>query len=180
MKKFAAALATALMALLGFTAFAPSAQAYPQPVFYLKASVNTVVSGHTLMITGTATVNCESITISWAGQTFTGSGSKFKHKYNAPNVTSKTVITAHGTCVFSSTSGAAGQAIVATTQTLTATANITVVPAHSKGNNKNQGGNLPNTGGPSIGWLIGGIAALLAGAGAMFAGRRRDHGAASH
>jgi LPXTG-motif cell wall-anchored protein len=176
MKKYAAALVAALLALLGFTALAPSANAYPQAVLYLNASETTVVSGHTFNLTATATVNCSELTITWNGQSFSSAGSKFKHKYKAPIVSSSVVITAKATCEYGTTSGAAGHAIVATSSfTNPAYKDITVIPVHSKG-----GGKLPNTGGPSIGWLIGGIAALLAGAGAMYAGRRRDTGVASN
>ena len=175
MKKYAAILAAALLALLGLAAFAPSANAYPQPVLYLKVSSNVVVSGHTFMLTASTQVNCDVLTISWNGQTYSGSGSKFKHKYKAPIVTSQVVITAKATCTYGTTSGGVGHSITAQSlATNPAYLNVTVVPAHGKG------GKLPNTGGPSIGWLIGGIAALLAGAGAMFAGRRRDAGAVSN
>ncbi|MGN6722132.1 MAG: LPXTG cell wall anchor domain-containing protein [Marmoricola sp.] len=174
MKKFAAALTAALLALLGFTAFAPSASAYPPPTLYLTLSTNRVVSGHTFEATAHATVNCDKITLRWNGVMASATGSTVKHRYKAPIVSSTVVITAHATCTYTTTSGAAGAAISAKTNTLYAEADVTVVPAHSKG------GKLPNTGGPSIGWLIGGIAALLAGAGAMFAGRRRHTGVASN
>jgi LPXTG-motif cell wall-anchored protein len=176
MKKFAAALTAALLALLGFVAFAPSANAYPPPTppkLYLTLSTNRVVSGHSFNATAKATVSCDTITLRWNGVTASAAGSTVKHRYKAPIVSSDVVITAHATCVYTATSGQSGAAISATTKTLYAEADVTVVPAHGKG------GKLPNTGGPSIGWLIGGIAALLAGAGAMFAGRRRDAGVAS-
>lgn len=173
MKKYAAALTAALLALLGITAFAPSANAYPPPTLYLTLSTNRVVSGHTFEATAKATVNCDTITLRWNGQTASATGPMVKHRYKAPIVSSTVVITAHATCTYTDNSGLVGNAISATTKTLYAEADVTVVPANSKG------GKLPNTGGPSIGWLIGGIAALLAGAGAMYAGRRRDTGVAS-
>ena len=171
MKKYAAALAAALLALLGLTALAPSAQAYPNPALYLTLSTNRVVSGHTFVATAKATVNCDTITLTWNGQAAHAPGPKVVHTYRAPIVTSTVVITAHATCTYTTTSGNVGNAISATTKTLYAEADVTVIPVGSLGNGK-----LPNTGGPSIGWLIGGIAALLAGAGSIFAGRRRDAG----
>lgn len=175
MKKFAATLAAALMALLGLTALAPSAQAYPTPVLTLKLSLHTVISGHTFNAVAKASVTCDTLTVSWSGQSATVPGSTLSHTFTAPVVTVPTVITAVAVCRYTSTTGTAGAAIAASPQTLTAKANVTVLPVNSAGN-----GHLPNTGGPSVGWLIAGIAALLAGAGAMFAGRRRSSGVVSH
>ncbi|GAC1382979.1 MAG: hypothetical protein NVSMB48_15020 [Marmoricola sp.] len=175
MKKYAATLAAALMVLLGLTALAPSAEAYPTPVLTLKLSVQSVISGHTFNAVAKASVNCDTLTVSWSGQSATAPGSTLTHTFRAPIVTVPTVITAVAVCRYSSTTGTAGAAIAATEQSLTAKANITVLPLTSAGS-----GHLPNTGGPSIGWLIAGIAALLAGAVAMFAGRRRSAGVVSH
>ena len=175
MKKYAATLAAALMVLLGLTALAPSAQAYPTPILTLKLSLHSVVSGHTFNAVAKASVTCDTLTVTWAGQSATTPGSTLSHTFLAPTVSKPTVITAVAVCRYSSTAGASGAAIRATEQTLTAKANVTVLPVSS-----GAGGHLPNTGGPSVGWLIAGIAALLAGAGAMFAGRRRHAGVASH
>lgn len=172
MKKYAAALAAALLALLGVTALAPSAQAYPFPppgvTLTLHLNLNRVVSGHTFVATAKASVNCTSLKINWDGQSGESAGATFKHQFRAPIVTTNTVIRAYAFCTYTATSGTAGHAISLTPKTLTAHADITVIPVGS-GN-----GHLPNTGGPSVGWLIGGIAALLAGALAMYVGRRRD------
>lgn len=175
MKKYAATLAAALMVLLGLTALAPSAQAYPTPVLTLKLSLHDVVSGKTFTAVAKATVTCDTLTLNWAGQSATSPGSTLSHAFKAPVVTVPTVVTAVAVCHYTSTTGASGTAIAAAPQTLTAKANVTVLPLSSAGN-----GRLPNTGGPSVGWLIAGIAALLAGAAAMFAGRRRDAGMAAH
>ena len=182
MKKFAATLAAALVALVSLAGLAPSAQAYPQPFLTLDASQTTVVSGHSFQLIAHATVKCDVLTINWNGQTFHRSGSSFSQKFTAPFVTTTTIIQATATCSFSSAAGTAGNSIVATQlMTNTAHKDVTVVPVKSKGSGHGSGGgNLPNTGGPSIGWLIAGILALLAGAAAMFAGRRRDSGVASH
>ena len=175
MKKYAATVAAALLALLGLTALAPSAQAYPLPGFYLTVNHKTVHSLQKFTATAHAQVNCTKITVSWNGTTATGTGPTIKHVFRAPLVTSKVVIRAKATCTFLQNSGIVGNAISAKSVTLTRYQPVTVLPATSGAGN----GKLPNTGGPSIGWLIGGIAALLAGAGAMFAGRRRSAGAVS-
>lgn len=175
MKKYAATLAAALLVLLGLTALAPSAQAYPTPILTLTLDLHTVVSGHTFDAVANASVKCDSLTVNWAGQSATAPGSTLRHTFKAPIVQVPTVITAVAVCRYTSTTGASGHAIVAAPQTLTAKANVTVLPLGSAA-----GGHLPNTGGPSINWLIAGIAAMLAGAAAMFAGRRRQADVASH
>lgn len=167
MKKYAATLAAALVALMGLVALAPSAQAYPTAALYLNLNLDRVVSGHVFVAIAKATVNCDTLTVTWNGQTASAHGSKVTHQFRAPIVTSTVVITAHATCIYTSTSGNVGNAISAKPSTLTATADVTVVPVAGNA------GKLPNTGGPSIAWLIAGIGALLAGAGTMFAGRRR-------
>lgn len=176
MKRYASLILAGLVAVLGMTALASSAEAqptaYPTHVLKLKLTAQTVVSGKTFTVTATANVNCDSITVTWHGQSATAAGSTITHTFTAPNVKVPTVITLHATCIYTSTSGSAGAAISATTQSLRASANVTVLPVSS-------GVTIPNTGGPSIGWLIAGAAAVLAGVGAMFMGRRRrDHGAA--
>lgn len=172
MKKFAAMIAAALVALLGVVALAPSAQAYPTPILTLKLSVQTVVSGGTFNAVATADVQCDTMTVTWNGQTATAPGSTVSHVFTAPVVQVATVITAHATCTYTDQTGTAGHALAVTQKTLTADANVTVLPQAAAATGK-----LPNTGGPSIGWLLAGIAALLAGAGAMYAGRRREGGA---
>lgn len=171
MKKFAAMIAAVLMALLGLAVLAPSAQAYPTPILTLKLSVQSVVSGGTFNAVATADVQCDTITVTWNGQTASASGSTVSHTYTAPIVQVATVVTAHAVCTYTATTGTAGHAIAATPQTLTADADVTVLPLGASG------GKLPNTGGPSLGWLWSGIAALLAGAAAMYLGRRREGGA---
>lgn len=173
MKKYAATLAAALIALLGLTVLAPSAQAYPTPVLTLHLSLNRVLGGHTFVADAKASITCDTLSISWAGQNAVAPGSEVKHTFVAPKVKKATVITAVAVCNYTSTTGTAGNAISPSSQTLTAKANVTVLPANGGS------GVLPNTGGPSVGWLIAGIAALLAGALAMIAGRRRDGGIAS-
>jgi LPXTG-motif cell wall-anchored protein len=174
MKKFAATLAAALLALLGLTALAPSAQAYPTPVLTFTFNLSSIASGTSVSGTATASIDCDTLTINWAGQTASGTGSTLTYNFKAPVVSKVTQITGVATCDFTSTTGTTGQAISPSSETLTAYATVTVNPSGSTT------GPLPNTGGPSIGWLVGGLAALLGGGVAMFAGRRRNStGAAS-
>jgi len=175
MKKYVAMLAAALAALLGLAVLAPSAQAYPFPILNFDFGItgNIVVSGTHFPAKVTADVKCQVLTLSWAGQNSSVNNSNsLSTILIAPIVHKRTVIQATATCSASTLSGTAGGSIAATTKPATRTANITVIPVGG-------GGKLPNTGGPSEGWLFGGLAALLAGAGAMILGRRRS-GAASN
>jgi len=173
MKKYAATLAAVLIALLGLAVLAPSAEAYPTPVLTLKLSLSRVFSGHTFVATAKASINCDSLSLTWNGQHASAPGAKLVHAFKAPTVTKATVITAVAVCTYTSVSGRVGTAISPSDQTLTAKANVTVLPLGGGT------GVLPNTGGPSIAWLIAGLGALLAGALAMIKGRRRHEGAAS-
>ena len=173
MKKLAAMLAAALVALLGVTALAPSAQAYPGISLTLKLNLNTVVSGHQFVAVAQADTKCSTLSVTFNGQKATQAGSKVTHTFNAPTVKTATKMPVNAACTYTSVTGVSGHAIVAKPQVARATAYITILPVGGNGG-------LPNTGGPSVGWLVAGIAALLAGAGAMFFGRRRNSGAASH
>lgn len=175
MKKFAAMLAAALVALLGVTALAPSAQAYPGISLTLHLNLNTVVSGKSFVAVAQADTTCTKLTVVFNGQTASQPGSKVTHTFNAPTVKKATKMPVNAACTYTSVSGSSGHAVAVQSQVARATAYITILPT---GGNNN--GGLPNTGGPSVGWLIAGIAALLAGAGAMFFGRRRSTGVASH
>lgn len=172
MKKFAAMIAAALCALLGVVALAPSAQAYPTPILSLKLSTQAVVSGGSFNAVAKADVQCDTLTVTWNGQTASAPGSTVTHTFTAPVVQTATVITAHATCAYTTATGTSGHAIALTPNYLYASADVTVLPQGAATTGK-----LPNTGGPNIGWLLGGLAALLAGAGAMYAGRRREGGA---
>lgn len=173
MKKYALMLAAGLLAMLGLTALAPSAQAYPTPVLTLKLNVNKVVSGHQFTAVAKADIKCSKLKVNFQGQNAAQPGDTVSHTFTAPTVTNAITLPVHAACTYTSTTGAAGHALRVKANTIHATAYITIEPVGG-------GSGLPNTGGPSVGWLIAGIAALVAGAGAMIYGRRRSAGAASH
>ena len=179
MKRYAALILAAVVALLGVTALAPGAQAqqtsYPVISLNLKLSLQTVVSGHTFVATVTASVKCDQLTQTWKGQTVTGAGSTLTHKYAAPVVTKPTVIPIHVVCTYTLASGVAGSAIALQILSQSRTANVLVVPVAHPGKPV-----LPDTGGPNVGWLIGGGAAVAAGGLAMFFGRRRRDDEITH
>ena len=170
MKKYGAIAAALFAALLGIAALAPSAQAavatYPAPTVTLTVSATTVTSGSTFTATVTSSVTCHDF-FSFAGQHKTGVGKVVTRSFRAPNVTSTQVFPLTVTCTYSTTSGGVGHAIMASTASTSRTVNITVVPAGAAAS-------LPNTGGPSMWWFVGGALAILIGAGAMFTTRRRS------
>jgi LPXTG-motif cell wall-anchored protein len=177
MKRYAALLIAALVTLLASAGLASSAQAqqaaYPTPSLTLHISTQTVVSAHSFTATARANIVCITITESWNGQSASAPGSKVTHVFKAPTVTKPTVIPLSATCRYSGVTGTSGAAISAAVQTLTAKANITVLPRVSTGHVGHPV--LPNTGGPKLIWFILGGGAVAAGALAMFVGRRR-HG----
>lgn len=179
MKRYAALALAAIAALVGMSALAPSAQArqatYPVVSLQLKLSVQKVVSGHTFTATAKANIKCVVISETWNGQTASAAGSTVTHTFQAPNVTKPTVIPLHATCQYSVVSGAAGAALKAQLQSVSRTANILVVPVAHPGHPV-----LPDTGGPNLGWFIGGALAVVAGGLAMFFGRRRRKDGLAH
>ena len=161
MKKYGAIAAALFAALLGIAALAPSAQAavatYPAPTVTVTVSATTVTSASSFTATVTSSVTCHDF-FSFAGQHKTGVGKVVTKSFKAPNVTSTQVFPLTVTCTYSTGAGHASTS---------RTVNITVVPAGAAAS-------LPNTGGPSVWWFVGGALAILIGAGAMFTTRRRS------
>jgi len=170
-----------IAALFGLTVLASSAQAqqaiYPtptlQPTFSIQGGV--VVSGHSFVASWHASIKCTRLTETWNGQSASAAGSTVTHRFTAPIVTHNTVIPMHVTCTYTNVSGAAGAALSVAQSSISRTANITVVPVATHG-----GGKLPNTGGPSIGWFIGGAAAVILGGFAVLFGLRRRGDGVAH
>lgn len=182
MKKYAAMLAAGLIAMLGLTALAPSAQAsstYPPstiPTITLHLNLKKVPSHGTFTAVAQVNQNCAKLVLFFNGsKAKTGAGSSLTAVITAPSVTQTTNYPVQAACTIPGNSGKAGHAIAPSAQVYYSnTQYVTVVPSNGTGSG------LPDTGGPSLGWLIGGIAALLAGGLAMFMGRRRSAGAASN
>lgn len=180
MKRYAALILTAVVALLGAGGLTSSAQAqpaaYPTPVLELKLSLQTVVSGHTFVAKLLANVSCDPLTVTWDGQSASAIGKSLTHTFKAPIVTKPTVYPLTATCTYTGVAGTLGHSVQATVHRLTRTANITVLPVKSPSTTPG----LPNTGGPSVGWFIGGAAAVIAGFSAMFYSRRRRGDGIAH
>ena len=164
----------ALIAALAILGFSAPAQAYPDVQIDLSASPTTLYGGQTF----TATASSEGTTCNWTldwhntvrlGSSF--SKNPFTTTFTAPDVSKVTKIPLNGTCVYSAPSarGAATwhQSIM-----------ITVLPRNvavsAPGGPGGAGGSdLPNTGGPNMLFLAGGLVLLLSGATAVTVARRR-------
>lgn len=177
MKKFFVSCGVALVALLATIGIAPAAHAYPDVTIDLSVNRQVLYGGENFIATGTSNVSC-AWNLEWNGAVHTGSGSfgsPYSTTYTAPAVTQITKIPLHGTCTYTSpTSGRAARAAVAGTQ-WTRTIIITVLPPASAVSppTQNGGGDLPNTGGPNILFLLGGLVLLATGATAVTVARRR-------
>ena len=180
MKKYAVSCVVALLALLAAIGFATPASAYPDVTIDLTAKPQVLYGGQTFRATGSANVDCD-WTLEWNGETRTGSstsGSPFSTVYTAPDVTKVTKIPLHGTCAYldpttrSSAQRSAARA-AATPATWTRTIIITVLPRGQAAPPTDNGTDLPNTGGPNIAFLLGGLGLLLLGATAVTVARRR-------
>ena len=169
------------LAILGFSA---PAQAYPEAQVDLKVNKDTVYSGQKFQATASSDTTCD-WTLEWNGTVQEGQSSAhhdFHASFTAPEVTSETKIPLKGTCRYTpeNTRG---------TATAERTVEITVLPKRSEvsppksgsgpkaaaaGPKAGVGGSdLPDTGGPNMLFLAGGLVLLLSGATAVTVARRR-------
>lgn len=172
MKKFASLCVVALVALLAALGPAPAAHAYPDVAIDLTVDRQVLYGGESFTATGTSDVTCD-WNLEWNGVIKTGQssdGSPLVRSYEAPNVTKITKIPLHGICTYTQPTAKAG----APGATWNRTIEITVLPRGSAVSPPTDNGtDLPNTGGPNILFLFGGVLLLVAGAGAVTVARRR-------
>jgi hypothetical protein len=179
MKRFLAALGASLVALVcagGLVATAPSASAYPAPVFDISVDHQVMIGGTPFTGFARASVECHDWTLRFLDQTAAGAGKNYQHRFSTPVVTKKTVHQMTATCVYSDVTGGAGRAVHARTLTWTGEIPITLLPqgAGTNGGPSGHDGNgiLPGTGGPGW-WVLLVALMLLAGGGvAMLRSRR--------
>ncbi|WP_310962230.1 LPXTG cell wall anchor domain-containing protein [Nocardioides terrisoli] len=178
MKKIFGPLLAALVSAFALLLVAPSAQAYPELQLHISVSSHSVTSGATIDFSATSAVSCK-WTATFAGETQTGNGKSFSGSFQAPSVTKTTVFTLTISCDTGSTpvagraiAGHAGNAVMVPKDVVTRSVKIVVHPS-GQGAATNSGGGLPNTGGPNLGILGGGLALLVAGAGTVLYTRRR-------
>lgn len=182
MKRFFAILGTLLVALVslgGLVALAPSASAYPAPVFDVSVNHQVLVGGNPFTATATASVTCNGWTLTFLDQSASANGTKYVHTFSTPVVQKKTVYNLHATCSYTAVSGRAGAALMPVAQTWTGDIPITLLPKGSSGggSGSNGGGSdhngvLPGTGGPGFWVLTLAILLLLGGLGTMVRSRR--------
>lgn len=172
MKKFVLSCGVALLALLGSFGMAPAAQAYPDVIIDLTVNRQVLYGGENFTATGTSNVDC-SWTTEWNDVVRTGPGTPadaFTTTYTAPEVTQVTKIPLHGTCEYVDPTVRAA----ATTATWERTIMITVLPRGQAAPPTDNGtSDLPNTGGPNLAFLLGGLGLLFVGATAVTVARRR-------
>lgn len=171
MKKFAVSCVVALFALLATIGLAPAAQAYPDVTINLTAKPQVLYGGETFTATGTSDVDC-AWTLEWDGVVRNGSGSSgspFSTVYTADDVTKITKIPLHGTCAYTDPTARAAAASATWERTII----ITVLPRGNAAPPTDNNTDLPNTGGPSFAFLLGGLGLLLVGATAVTVARRR-------
>ena len=158
----------AVLALLGFSA---PAQAYPEVRIDLAVNRSTLYSSQSFTAVGSSNVSC-AWTIEWHGRSRSGASSSshdFRTTFTAPHVTKVTKIALHGTCAYD---GSETPTTARTTASSTRTVMITVLP-RSAAVSAPGGSDLPNTGGPNLLFLAGGLGLLLAGVTAVSVARRR-------
>jgi LPXTG-motif cell wall-anchored protein len=160
----------ALIAVLAMLGFSAPAQAYPDVRIDLTVDRQVLYGGETFTATATSNVTC-AWNLEWDGKVRQSTGTQFVTTYRAARVTKVTKIPLHGTCGYSARTapnarGAAGAA------TWERTLMITVLP-QSTAVSPPGGSDLPNTGGPNLLFLLGGLGLLLAGATAVTVARRR-------
>ena len=164
----------ALIAVLAMLGLSAPAQAYPELKIDLDANPRVLYGGQHFTATASSDVTCR-WTLEWNGVVRHGrsaSGSNFDTIYTAPQVTRITKIPLHGTCVYDAAEQPSGARAAAAPATVTRTITITVLP-RSTAVSPPGGSDLPNTGGPNLLFLLGGLALLVSGATAVSVARRR-------
>ena len=185
MKRHWGALGAILAGVFAVVAVAPSAQAYPEPVFQISVNHQVMVGGVPFIGHAKANVACHDWTLTFLDQTASGTGKTFDHTFSTPAVTTKKIYPMHAVCQYTMAAGSAGSALKVAAQTWTGDIPITLLPkgasaaapvSHASGGG---GGLLPGTGGPSFWVLLAGLVLVLGGTTAIVRSRRQSHGSTS-
>jgi LPXTG-motif cell wall-anchored protein len=170
MKKLASLGLMVMIAVLAAVGLAPAANAYPDNQFNLTVDRQVMYGGESFTATATSNVVCD-WTLEWNNVVRTKTDPAiFQTTYKTPIVTKITKIPLHGTCAYDDGLPRVA-ARSAKAATWSKTIMITVLPRGSAVSPP--GENLPNTGGPNRWLLLGGVGAVLAGAGVVIASRKR-------
>lgn len=164
----------ALIAVLAMLGFSAPAQAYPDVRIDLTVNRQVLYGGQTFTATAQSNVTC-AWTLEWNGAVRQSSGSQFSTTYTAARVAKVTKIPLHGTCVYDTAqkpSARVAARAAGAPATWQRTIMITVLP-RSTAVSPPGGSDLPNTGGPNLLILLGGLGLVLSGATAVAVARRR-------
>lgn len=171
MKKLIVIGVTTLAALFVALGFAPSANAYPQSSCKVTINAQKVFEGTKLEVTGEAQEfitddglgRASATTTTWTaefnGVTKTSESDTLNVTFDVPEVEAKTVLTLNVQAIMPNDRATCEQSL-----------NITVLPG---GTEVNPPGGLPNTGGPRLSLLFGGLGLVGVGALAIRQSRRR-------
>ena len=108
MKKSLAALAALIGALATLVLPASTAHAYPDPTIVIEIPGGELFGGDDVTITATASVPCETWTMTYLGQTVTGSGTSITHTFSTPVVSEVRRDPVTVTCEYASTLASGG------------------------------------------------------------------------
>lgn len=183
MKKQFRLIATALVALVAVLAGTSAAQAYPKATFSFSLSKHTVIGGGSFVATASANVSCSNWTLTFLGQSASGSGKKISHTFTTPVVSAQETRKVRAQCTYTLTGGASGTAVrVIDSKSPVLTSEVIILPrtgaGSGSGNGSGQtsssaGSGLPNTGGPAFWILIVALLLILAGLVTVIRNRRR-------
>lgn len=169
MKKLIVIGVTTLAALFVAFGFAPTANAYPQTSCKVSVNAQKVLEGTKLKVNaeatkvvtddglGRAAAAPNSWTADFNGITKTSESEKLNVTFDVPDVDSRTVLTLRVQATVPGVADACDQSL-----------NITVLPGSTETNPPG----LPNTGGPRLSLLLGGVGLVLVGGLAIRQSRR--------
>ncbi len=164
----------ALVAALAILGFFTPAQAYPEASINLTVDRDVLYGGESFTATASSSGTTCSWSLEWDGKVRHGQSSTdnaFTTTYKARKVKKTTKIPLHGTCTYTPSS-ARGAATWQQTIMITVLPRRTAVSPPTAGGGSGTG--MPNTGGPNVAFLIGGLVLLLSGATAVTVARRRE------
>jgi len=170
------AAALALSAVFGLSFVAP-AQAYPDPTITIHLPDDEIYGGDTFSFSVTSgSTECDWV-VDYEGKQKTGSGTSISGSFGTVKVSKRTPTPLSAVCTYVTTASGNGAATadVQSAATASATATVYLLPRGGNGNGGSDSSGLPGTGGYSLWYVVGGIALVIAGGGALALSRRRSH-----
>ena len=164
----------ALVAALTILGFFTPAEAYPEASINLTVDRQAIHGGESFTATASSDTAC-TWSLEWAGEVRHGlssTGNSFTTTFTAAQVKKATNIPLHGECSYAAPS-ARGAATWQQTITIKVLPSRTAVSPPTSSQAGGSGTGMPNTGGPNVSFLIGGLVLLLSGATAVTVARRR-------